>query len=229
MLALKPNSVRFRIEVSVASKARVRGPIGGFGPVFGKASDVSETLLEAAPWIDRESEPRAVDFFDVKADLENLAAPLVARFEPAPHPALHPGRSARVIVDGSVSGLHRSPFHGYSAEFSQYRHYRPGDDLKFIDWKLYARTDRVYTKQYRETTNMVAQIALDASASMAYRGRDGLSKFDYGRLLAAALVHLIARQGDAPGLVVYDATIRVPMLRRLPEGRGAGLSPPVGC
>src|SRR6185436_4115334 len=115
---------------------------------------------------------------------------------------------ARVIVDGTISGLHRSPFHGYSAEFSQYRHYRPGDDLKYVDWKLYARTDRVYTKQYRETTNMVAQVALDASASMAYGGKAGPSKLAYARLLAAALVHLIARQGDAPGLVVYDTAIR---------------------
>ena len=71
---------------------------------------------------------------------------------------------ARVTVDGTISGLHRSPFHGYSAEFSQYRQYRPGDDLKYVDWKLFARTDRLYTKQYRETTNMVAQIAIDASA-----------------------------------------------------------------
>ena len=77
---------------------------------------------------------------------------------------------ARVTVDGTVSGLHRSPFHGYSAEFSQYRHYRPGDDLKYVDWKLFARTDRLYTKQYRETTNMLAQVAVDASASMAYQG-----------------------------------------------------------
>ena len=72
------------------------------------------------------------------------------------------------VVDGTISGLHRSPFHGYSAEFSQYRHYRPGDDLKYIDWKLFARTDRLYTKQFRETTNLVCQIALDASASMDY-------------------------------------------------------------
>ena len=77
---------------------------------------------------------------------------------------------ARVTVDGTISGLHRSPFHGYSAEFSQYRHYRPGDDLKYVDWKLFARTDRVYTKQYRETTNLMAQIAVDASASMSVRG-----------------------------------------------------------
>ena len=80
---------------------------------------------------------------------------------------------ARVIVDGMLSGLHNSPFHGYSAEFSQYRHYRPGDDLKYVDWKLFARTDRLYTKQYRETTNLVAQIMVDASRSMAFRGHAG--------------------------------------------------------
>ena len=68
---------------------------------------------------------------------------------------------ARTVVEGLLSGLHRSPFHGYSAEFSQYRHYRPGDDLKYVDWKLVARTDRVYTKQFRETTNMASAIVLD--------------------------------------------------------------------
>jgi uncharacterized protein (DUF58 family) len=115
---------------------------------------------------------------------------------------------ARVTVDGTMSGLHRSPFHGYSAEFSQYRHYRPGDDLKYVDWKLLARTDRIYTKQYRETTNLLAQIAVDASASMAYQGAGSVTKLDYARLIAAALAHLVAAQGDAPGLVVYDDTIR---------------------
>src|SRR5512145_2176640 len=89
---------------------------------------------------------------------------------------------ARVTVDGSASGLHRSPFHGYSAEFSQYRHYRPGDDLKYVDWKLYARTDRVYTKQYRETTNLGAQIMVDASRSMSFAGPAGVSKLQYARL-----------------------------------------------
>ncbi len=115
---------------------------------------------------------------------------------------------ARVTVDGTVSGLHRSPFHGYSAEFSQYRHYRAGDDLKYVDWKLFARTDRLYTKQYRETTNMVAGIAIDASASMGFRGRTGVSKIAYARLLAAGLAYLISRQGDAVGLAVYDDGLR---------------------
>jgi uncharacterized protein (DUF58 family) len=77
---------------------------------------------------------------------------------------------ARIVVEGLVSGLHRSPFHGYSAEFSQYRHYRPGDDLKYVDWKLVARTDRVYTRQFRETTNMASAIVLDTSGSMDFPG-----------------------------------------------------------
>jgi len=116
---------------------------------------------------------------------------------------------SRRIVDGTISGLHRSPFHGYSAEFSQYRHYRPGDDLKYVDWKLFARTDRLYTKQYRETTNLVCQVALDVSASMDYRATSGgVSKFEYARLLTSALAHLISRQGDAIGLVTYADVLR---------------------
>jgi uncharacterized protein (DUF58 family) len=114
---------------------------------------------------------------------------------------------ARIVVDGTVSGLHRSPFHGYSAEFSQYRHYRPGDDLKYVDWKLFARTDRVFTKQYRETTNLAGQLAIDASASMEFRGNNGVGKFDYARVLAASLGHLISSQGDAIGLAVYDDSL----------------------
>ena len=121
---------------------------------------------------------------------------------------------ARIVVEGLVSGLHRSPFHGYSAEFSQYRHYRQGDDLKHVDWKLVARTDRVYTKQYRETTNMPASIVLDTSASMAFpaatpsSGDDGApSKFRYGVMAAAALAQLISAQGDAVGLIAGDRYI----------------------
>jgi uncharacterized protein (DUF58 family) len=105
-----------------------------------------------------------------------------------------------------VSGLHRSPFHGYSAEFSQYRRYRPGDDLKYVDWKLVARTDRLYTKQFRETTNMAAAIVLDTSASMAFPvGR--VSKFRYGVILAAALAHVLSGQGDAVALLGGDGFI----------------------
>jgi uncharacterized protein (DUF58 family) len=115
---------------------------------------------------------------------------------------------ARVTVDGAISGLHRSQFHGYSAEFSQYRHYRPGDDLKYVDWKLFARTDRVYTKQYLETTNMLTGLVIDASASMGFRGTNAASKFEYARVLAAALAHLVSSQGDAVGLAVFDDALR---------------------
>src|SRR5581483_3297891 len=80
--------------------------------------------------------------------------------------------AARTVVDGLRSGPHRSPFHGYSAEFSQYRHYRPGDDLKYVDWKLLARTDRLYTKQFRETTDLAATVVVDCSGSMGFAGGD---------------------------------------------------------
>ena len=121
-------------------------------------------------------------------------------------------------MTGAISGLHRSPFHGYSAEFSQYRPYRPGDDLKYLDWKLFARTDRLYTKQFRETTNLAAQITLDATASMTYAGASGVSKFVYARMLAAALAHVITAQGDAAGLTIFADGVR-PLL---PARGGAG-------
>src|SRR5256885_2569365 len=135
------------------------------------------------------------------------------------------------IVDGTISGLHRSPFHGYTAEFSQYRHYRPGDDLKHVDWKLAARTDRVYTKQYRETTNMAAALVLDTSASMAFpvagtkTPHRTLSKFRYAVIAAAALAHLISRQGDAVGVFAGERFLPPragrPHLRRLLATLGA--------
>jgi uncharacterized protein (DUF58 family) len=124
---------------------------------------------------------------------------------------------ARIVVEGLVSGLHRSPFHGYSAEFSQYRHYRPGDDLKYVDWKLVARTDRLYTKQFRETTNMAAALVVDTSASMAFPAAPAVSKFRYGVMLAAALAHLISSQGDAIGL--YAAGARAPVFLQARAGR----------
>ena len=125
---------------------------------------------------------------------------------------------ARLTVEGALSGLHRSPFHGYSAEFHQYRHYRAGDDLKYIDWKLFARTDRVYTKQFRESTNVRVHLVVDASASMGYRSDAGISKLEYSRLLAAALAHLFIGQGDAAGLIVHDDDVRAYVGAR--RGRG---------
>jgi uncharacterized protein (DUF58 family) len=125
---------------------------------------------------------------------------------------------ARATVEGALSGLHRSPFHGYSAEFQQYRHYNAGDDLKYVDWKLFARTDRVYTKQFRESTDVRVHLVLDASASMAHRAAAGISKIEYGRLLAAALAHLFVSQGDAAGLIVHDEDVRTYIGAR--RGRG---------
>jgi uncharacterized protein (DUF58 family) len=107
---------------------------------------------------------------------------------------------SRILAEGLVSGLHRSPFHGYSAEFSQYRQYRPGDDLKYVDWKLVARTDRVYTKQFRETTNTAAMLVVDTSASMAFP-EGPTSKLRYAVVASAALAHLISTQGDTVGLM----------------------------
>jgi uncharacterized protein (DUF58 family) len=131
---------------------------------------------------------------------------------------------ARIVVEGLVSGLHRSPFHGYSAEFSQYRHYRPGDDLKYVDWKLVARTDRVYTKQFRETTNMASAIVLDTSGSMDFAGAGSVTKFRFAVIVAAALAHLISGQGDAIGLLAGQRFLAPRAGRPHLRGLLAGLS-----
>jgi uncharacterized protein (DUF58 family) len=161
--------------------------------------------------------------------------PVIAQPAPVLDPALLGRISdlelvARILAEGLVSGLHRSPFHGYSAEFSQYRQYRPGDDLKYVDWKLVARTDRLYTKQFRETTNLAAMMVVDTSASMAFP-EGPTAKFRYAVVAAAALAHLISHQGDTVGLMT-DGTLLPPKagrqhLRRLLaslSGLSAGLS-----
>jgi uncharacterized protein (DUF58 family) len=107
---------------------------------------------------------------------------------------------ARTTVEGLRQGLHRSPFHGYSAEFSQYRHYRPGDDLKHVDWKAFGRTDRLYSRQFRETTNLGAFFVVDASRSMAFPEVPP-TKFDLAKAAAAVLGALIIDQGDGAGLL----------------------------
>jgi uncharacterized protein (DUF58 family) len=110
--------------------------------------------------------------------------------------------AARLIVEGMRSGSHRSPFHGFTAEFSQHRPYRPGDDLKYLDWKLLGRTDRLYSRQFREATSLSVMLVLDTSASMQFPdGPDAVSKFRYGSILAAALAWLIVGQGDSAGLM----------------------------
>ena len=111
--------------------------------------------------------------------------------------------SARTIVESFRSGLHRSPFHGFAAEFSQHRSYRPGDDLKYLDWKILARTDRLYTRQFKEATNLSVMLVVDASASMDFPApsANAVSKFTFGVLVAAALAYLIIEQGDAAGMI----------------------------
>ena len=110
---------------------------------------------------------------------------------------------ARTVVEGFLSGLHRSPNRGFSVEFAEYRPYLPGDDLAAIDWKVYARSDRHYVKKYEEETNLSCHILLDVSASMGYASAE-VSKLTYAASLAASLAYLIARQRDAVGLVVFD-------------------------
>jgi uncharacterized protein (DUF58 family) len=113
-------------------------------------------------------------------------------------------RAARV-VEGTISGLHRSPLHGLSAEFADYREYYPGDDLKRLDWRAYARSERYVIKRYEEESNLRATILLDASRSMKYRGgRSELSKFEYAATLAASLAALCVKQHDAVGLALVD-------------------------
>jgi len=111
---------------------------------------------------------------------------------------------ARLVVEGFITGLHKSPFHGFSAEFSEHRQYRPGDELKHIDWKVYGRSNRYYVKQYEDETNLRCVVALDMSASMNYASEGRITKFTYGSYLAAALSYLILQQRDAAGLALYN-------------------------
>jgi uncharacterized protein (DUF58 family) len=115
---------------------------------------------------------------------------------------------ARTVVEGFLSGLHRSPYKGFSVEFAEYRQYLPGDDLSTLDWKVFARSDRHYVKKFEEETNLECHILLDVSASMAYRGSAAMSKIEYGSVLAASLAYLMHRQRDATGLIEFDERIR---------------------
>jgi uncharacterized protein (DUF58 family) len=114
---------------------------------------------------------------------------------------------ARLIVEGFVSGLHRSPFHGFSVEFAEHREYVPGDDVRFVDWKVYGKSDRYYIKQYEEETNLRAWLFVDVSESMGY-GSGAMTKMEYARHMAAALAYLITQQQDAAGLCLFDSDLR---------------------
>lgn len=115
---------------------------------------------------------------------------------------------ARFIVEGFLSGLHASPFHGFSVEFSEHRRYSQGDDPKDIDWLVFAKTDRFYIKKYQAETNITGYLLLDLSASMGYTYRQQLTKFDYAICLAAALAYLMIHQQDPVGLMTFDRQLQ---------------------
>lgn len=124
---------------------------------------------------------------------------------------------ARQIAAGSISGMHRSAFHGFSVEFAEHRQYTPGDDVRYIDWRIFGRADRLYVKNYEEETNLRCNLLVDTSSSMRYgaaRGR--MSKFDYARRLAASLAYVLISQQDAVGLITFDEQVR----QHLPSATG---------
>ncbi len=149
---------------------------------------------------------------------------------------------AKIVVEGVLTGLHRSPRRGFSVEFAEYRQYLPGDALSTIDWKVFARTDRHYVKKFEEDTNLDCHLLLDVSASMHY-GSGGVTKAEYGCFLAASLAYLMHRQRDAVGLIAFDDRIvhRVPpsarashlrtillALETLPVGHRTNVAKPLG-
>ena len=115
---------------------------------------------------------------------------------------------ARLIVEGYLTGLHKSPYSGFSVEFAEHREYSPGDDVRYVDWKVFGKTDRFYLKRFEEETNFACHILLDASDSMAYRSRGAaVSKLEYAEYVAAAIAHLVIRQQDAVGLATFNTSV----------------------
>jgi uncharacterized protein (DUF58 family) len=148
---------------------------------------------------------------------------------------------ARVAVEGFIKGIHRSPYHGFSVEFSEYREYSPGDDPRYLDWRLFARTDRYYVKRFEDETNLRCYLVVDTSRSMGYRSGP-YTKSDYARTLAATIAYFLAMQRDAVGLLLFEdritdylpARYRPGHLRRLmaalerePTGRATDLAQPL--
>jgi uncharacterized protein (DUF58 family) len=148
---------------------------------------------------------------------------------------------ARVVVEGFWNGLHRSPYHGFSVEFTEYRQYSPGDDTRYLDWRLYARTDRYYLKKFEDETNLRCHLLVDQSRSMNY-GSPGYSKWDYARTLAATLAWFLNEQGDAVGLFTFAERVQdylparnrhghlrqlMLALEREPQGRETNLGEPL--
>ena len=113
---------------------------------------------------------------------------------------------ARLVVEGFITGLHKSPYHGFSVEFAEHRQYMPGDEIKHIDWKVLGKTDRYYVKQYEEETNLKSYILLDISGSMQY-GSSSVTKFDYAISLSAALAYIMLKQRDSVGMALFSDKI----------------------
>lgn len=114
---------------------------------------------------------------------------------------------ARLVVEGFIAGLHRSPYHGFSVEFAEHRPYMPGDEIRHVDWKVYARTDRYTIKQYEEETNLKSYLVLDTSRSMGFASAGRISKLAYASYLAASLAYMMVKQADAVGLALFDETV----------------------
>jgi uncharacterized protein (DUF58 family) len=140
----------------------------------------------------------------------------VAVKEEDPRRFLHPETIARIsrldlrarhVVEGFISGMHRSPFFGHSVEFVQHREYVAGDDIRDLDWKVWSKTDRFYIKQYEEDTNLRSTLVVDVSESMHY-GRGPLNKYNYGCTIAACLAYILLRQQDSCGLITFDSDVR---------------------
>ena len=149
---------------------------------------------------------------------------------------------ARLIVEGFIAGMHRSPYHGFSVEFSEYRQYSPGDDPRYLDWKVYARSDRSYIKRFEDETNLRCSLLVDHSSSMGYGSVEGLLKTDYASTLAATLAYFLLGQGDAVGLTTFDEKIdqHIParnrpghlrrlmmQLERMPKGESTDIIAPL--
>jgi len=148
---------------------------------------------------------------------------------------------AKVAVEGFIKGIHRSPYHGFSVEFSEYREYSPGDDTRFIDWKLFARSDRYQVKRFEDETNLRCYLVVDTSRSMAYKSGE-YSKGEYARTAAATIAYFLSRQRDAVGLLTFDDKVTdylpprhrpgqlrrlMGMLEREPEGKATDLAKPL--
>lgn len=118
---------------------------------------------------------------------------------------------ARLVVEGFITGLHKSPYHGFSVEFAEHRQYMPGDEIKHLDWKIFGRTDRYFIKQFEEETNLKAYIILDASRSMSFSSNGRMTKLNYASYITAALSQLMVQQRDAVGFTIYDEKVRLYM------------------